>query len=93
MRSIYFQKPIYLAWVINVYNESFLKRFGENLREVREKKELSQRQLAELAKIDFTQIGRIERGEINTTLSTIYTIAKALEVHPAKLLTFEFKEK
>jgi len=79
--------------VINIYNEQYLKAFGENLRKIREKKDLSQRGLAELAKIDFTQIGRIERGEINTTLSTIYTIAKALEITPAKLLTFDFKEK
>jgi transcriptional regulator with XRE-family HTH domain len=49
--------------------------------------------LAELAKINFTQIGKIERGQINTTLSTIYIIAKALEITPAKLLTFDFKEK
>jgi transcriptional regulator with XRE-family HTH domain len=65
----------------------------ENLRKLREKKEYSQRMLADLANINFTQIGKIERGQINTSLSTIYTIAKALEIAPAKLLTFDFKQK
>jgi transcriptional regulator with XRE-family HTH domain len=79
--------------VIKVYNQPYLKAFGENLRKVREKKDYSQRKLAELAGINFTQIGKIERGEINTTLSTVYAIAKALEIQPAKLLVFDFKEK
>ena len=79
--------------MINIYNEEFLKAFGENLRKIREKKDLSQRALAEIAGIDFTQIGRIERGEINTTLSSVYTLAKALEVPLTKLFAFDFKEK
>jgi len=37
----------------------------------------------------LSQIGRIERGEINATISTIYVIAKALDVHPMELYSFE----
>jgi hypothetical protein len=37
MRSNYSPKPLYLAFVINESNESFIKRFGKDLHEVIEK--------------------------------------------------------
>jgi transcriptional regulator with XRE-family HTH domain len=79
--------------MINVYNQNFIEAFGKNLKKLREGKNLSQRELADIAKIKFSQIGRVERGEQNTSISTLYALAKALEVPPAKLLAFDFKEK
>ena len=46
-------------------------------------------QLAHLCNIEYSQISRIELGQINTTLSTIKILANALEIHPKELLDFE----
>jgi len=79
--------------VIKIYNEQFIKAFGKHLKQIRDKQKISQRKLGEKANIDFNQIGRIERGQQNTTLSTIYVLSKALEVTPEYLLKFPFEEK
>ena len=73
----------------NVRDTVFIKAFGENLRKLRKEKQLSQEELSYKADIPINQIGRIERGEVNTTISTISVIARALEVHQMELLRFE----
>lgn len=62
-----------------------LKRFGANVRSVREKRELSQEALAEIADLDRTYVGGLERGERNATLGSILRIAKALKTPVAEL--------
>lgn len=79
--------------MIHIYNQKYIKAFGERLRALREERKLSQRKLAEIAGIKYSQIGRIERGEQNTSLSSIYVLAKALEVTPSEFLDFKFSEK
>jgi transcriptional regulator with XRE-family HTH domain len=74
--------------VINVRDKRFLKALGEHIKAIRSKKNMSQEDLANDADIPISQIGRVERGEVNTTVSTIYVIAKALEVHHKELLDF-----
>jgi hypothetical protein len=36
----------------------------------------------------LSQIGRVERGEISTGLSVVFSIAEALEVKPKDLFNF-----
>jgi transcriptional regulator with XRE-family HTH domain len=72
-----------------IRNTELLITFGQNLRKIRESKNFSQEELAYNADIPISQVGRIERGEINTTISTLYSIAKALEENPKNLLDFE----
>lgn len=62
-----------------------LKRFGTNVRTLREKRELSQEQLAEIADLDRTYVGGLERGERNATLGSVLRIAKALKTTVADL--------
>lgn len=66
----------------------FLSKFGNRLREIRLTKNLSQEMLANDADIPINQIGRIERAEISTSLSTIYKIAKALDMDIVELFNF-----
>ena len=73
-------------------NEKYLKAFGENFKRLRNAKGISQENLAMEADVDYQQIYRIEHGKINTTISTILVIAKALDVHPRELLDFDFEE-
>lgn len=75
--------------MINYRDENFIKAFGDNLKTIRNNKKLSQEELADVAKLSFNQIGRIERGEVNTTISAVKAIAKALEITPKELFDFE----
>lgn len=61
--------------------------FGARVRQIREKKGLSQEGLARLAKIDRTYIGGIERGERNAGIKNVWRIADALGVPAAELFT------
>ena len=60
--------------------------FGARVRVIRKKKGLSQEGLSNLAGIDRSYMGQIERGEINLTLTKIYQIADALEIEANLLL-------
>lgn len=55
--------------------------FGKRVREVRKSKEISQEKLAEMAGIDRSYMGNIERGEKNITLKKAYEICDALGIH------------
>ena len=66
----------------------FIKKFGLRLRDIRKAKGISQEQLAGDTGFEVSQIGRIERGEINTSISHVAAISKALEVKPEELFQF-----
>jgi len=66
--------------VTKIRDKDFLKRFGENLRKLREQKGMSQEELYFRANLSKNQVGNIERGEVNTTISTANAIAQALEI-------------
>ena len=65
--------------------EPILKKFGTNVRAKRKTQELSQEALAELADLDRTYIGGIERGERNLGLLNAVRVANALGVTISKL--------
>ena len=64
-----------------INNDPFLKAFGRRIKEFRLALNMTQEELANTAEIPINQVGRIERGEINTTLVTIKALADALEVN------------
>lgn len=72
----------------NVRDEKYLREFGKNLRQLRLKKDVTQEVLSEDAGIGKNQVGLIERGEVNVTISTIKRLAKNLGVQPKDLLDF-----
>jgi transcriptional regulator with XRE-family HTH domain len=69
--------------------DEFKLRFGANLRQLRKRKHLSSAALA--VKSDLSSdafILSIERGIKDIQLSTIFKLAKGLEVEPKELLNF-----
>lgn len=70
-------------------DEKFIKLFGERLKEIRLAKGVSQEELAGRTGFELSQIGRIERGTVNTSISHIAAIAKALKIEPSDLFMFE----
>lgn len=61
-----------------------LVNFGENLRKIRLKNNLSQDSLALIADMDRSYLGSVERGEHNLSLNNIHKLAEALGVSPAE---------
>lgn len=68
---------------------TLLKALGKRLRELRKMRLLSQEELAWKADLEISQISRIERGVINTSVSQLYSIAEALEIPVKELLEFQ----
>lgn len=64
-----------------------LVTFGEKVRQIRKEKGLSQEALADLAAIDRSYMGHIERGDQNITLTKIHQIADALEIPVVNLIS------
>lgn len=56
------------------------KTLGERMREIREAKGLTQREIAARIQIDDYYISRLENNHINPTLATMQKLATALEV-------------
>lgn len=72
--------------MINNRDTELLKAFGNRLRDIRVAHGLSQHELALIAGISKNQIGNIERGEVNVTLSTISLIAATLKIPMEELI-------
>ena len=68
-----------------IKDQKFVKSFGERIRKLRLEKDMSQEELANTAEIPINQVGRIERGEINTTITTVKAIADSLNMPIADL--------
>jgi transcriptional regulator with XRE-family HTH domain len=79
--------------VISVKNKKLIKAVGERIRQLRLELAISQEELANEADVPLSQIGRIERGETNPTVSTLYVIAEALKIDLKTLLDFKIKSK
>lgn len=62
----------------------YLIELGEQIREARKAKGLSQEQLALQAEIDRSYVGGIERGERNVSFLTLVKIATCLECDVSK---------
>jgi transcriptional regulator with XRE-family HTH domain len=70
-------------------DKKVLKKFGENLRNLRKQKGLSLRQMSYACSIDNSKIAKIEKGMVNVTFTTLLQLAFALDTHPCSLLEYE----
>ena len=82
----------YSLWYYSSHNFTFvplkkdkqLIELGNQIRELRKSKGLSQEQLALQAEVDRSYVGGIERGERNVSFLTLVKIADCLECDVAK---------
>lgn len=70
-------------------DKEFIILFGQNLRKIRESKKISMQNLADAINVEYSQISRIERGLINTSIGVAFAISQALEIDIKEL--FDFK--
>jgi transcriptional regulator with XRE-family HTH domain len=68
-------------------DRAFLAAVGKRVREVRQKRRISQEELAFRCELDRTYISSIERGRRNIGIANLNRIARALKVTPAMLVT------
>jgi len=61
--------------------KAFLIQIGHNIRRIRKEKKISMETLAHKADIEYRQLGRIERGEINTGILSLHIIASVLGIN------------
>ncbi|MCH7413112.1 helix-turn-helix transcriptional regulator [Belliella sp. R4-6] len=53
--------------------------YGDKVKAIRKKQNVSQEKLAELADLDRTYISDIENGKRNVSIETVFKIANALD--------------
>ncbi|PJX28493.1 transcriptional regulator [Psychroflexus sp. S27] len=70
-------------------NKSLLLLMGKRIKYLRKEQGLSLRKLAQRCDVDFSDINKIEKGERNMQMTTLFELAKGLEVHPRDLFDFE----
>ncbi|WP_315852386.1 helix-turn-helix domain-containing protein [Telmatocola sphagniphila] len=70
---------------MNLDDQAFLFQLGSRIREIREKKGLTQAELAEKCQLHRTFIGSVERGERNLSILNLRIIARNLRVSLSNL--------
>lgn len=61
-------------------------KLGSNIRAKRKELGLAQDKFAELADLDRSYVGRIERGQVNITVDKLYALTEVLGCHARDLL-------
>ncbi|OUJ14893.1 hypothetical protein HK27_12645 [Acetobacter orientalis] len=67
-------------------SQCLIGTLAENIRRLRNARNLSQEKLADICGLHRTYVGSVERGERNITLSSLEILAKALDVSVIDLL-------
>jgi transcriptional regulator with XRE-family HTH domain len=72
-------------------DQDFISKVCQKILEIRKAKGIVQEDLVDRTGFNLKQIGNIERGISNTSVSNIAAIARALEIHPKELFDFDFE--
>jgi transcriptional regulator with XRE-family HTH domain len=75
-----------------IFDELGLKLLAQRLKQLRSDKKITQEELAYRSELTLSQIVRIETVKINPTVSTMFRIAKALDLNITELFDFESLE-
>lgn len=73
----------------SVKDKRFLKKLGNHIRVARIERGMTQLDLAVKINNYAEQIGRIERGELNSSICTLNQIAGGLEMSLSELFNFQ----
>jgi len=76
-----------------IFDNEGIRAFAVQLKKIRLREGITQSQLAFESGLSLSQIARIETARINPTLSTIFAIARALNVTLPELFDFELSPK
>ncbi|WP_281640220.1 helix-turn-helix transcriptional regulator [Aurantimicrobium minutum] len=68
------------------FGQDAMLSFSKKVRDFRKMRGLTQQELADNAQVDRKTISRIENSAYSPSLTSLFSIAKALEVDPRELL-------
>ena len=74
-----------------IFDQEGLELLAKRLKEIRSERGISQEELAYRSELTLSQIARIETVRINPTISTIFKIARTLEVPLRELFNFDLQ--
>ncbi|MDQ0107906.1 transcriptional regulator with XRE-family HTH domain [Chitinophaga terrae (ex Kim and Jung 2007)] len=72
---------------MDIDKQKELEKLGRKIRQLRERKEWSLREMASRCNLDAASIGKMERGKLDIRYTTILQLAFVLEVAPSELFT------
>ena len=75
-----------------IFDTAGLAAFGVRLKQLRAEAGFTQAQLAFEAGVSLSQIARIETARINPTLSTVFTISRALDIPLSVMFGFDLPD-
>jgi transcriptional regulator with XRE-family HTH domain len=75
-----------------IFDQKGLEAFAQQLKQLRLEAGITQNQLAFEANISLSQIARIETARINPTLSTVFSIARALDIPLSVMFDFQLPQ-
>lgn len=75
-----------------IFDEEGLRKLAEQLKAVRKRQGFTQEALAYESELTLSQIARIETLKTNPTVSTIFRIARTLDVPVSDLFNFKLKK-
>ncbi|OIQ63057.1 anaerobic benzoate catabolism transcriptional regulator [mine drainage metagenome] len=68
--------------------EKILAKFANHLKELREERGLSIRELALRSNLEYSQVQRIEKGKVNIALTTLLALADGLDIVSTELINY-----
>lgn len=77
-------------YTIKMMKDKLLFKIGQSVRYLRQKKGISQEELAYRANLNMNSISTLERGLNNVKIKTLYSIATALEMNVEDILNCSF---
>jgi transcriptional regulator with XRE-family HTH domain len=66
-----------------------MHQINDNIKKFRELKNFTRDQLAAELNMSLSGYSKLERGEVELTISKLYRIAEVLEVSPSQILNFD----
>lgn len=67
------------------------KAVGKRIRIIRKAKGLTQEEVGEKADLNYKFVGKIERGEVNPSIETLFAVANALNIDLPQLFTEDWQ--
>ncbi|AWK04535.1 XRE family transcriptional regulator [Flavobacterium crocinum] len=69
-------------------NDTIQQKVGKRIQEIRIQKNLSQQDLASKCNFEKSNMSRLEKGNVNATLSTLEKVCNALQIDFTELFKF-----
>ena len=70
-----------------MFDNSLHIKIGKKIKEIRELKSISQQVLDAKCNFEKSNLSRLESGKVNSTISTLEKVSKALEIDIVELFT------